>query len=145
MLSYAAQTQSYSLMCRGAIGEDCHWVKCARGAKCDKKIWYVIDVHATCITGDNWNGELFQEAEMTRDAILEKLRDAMQSATEEEVNWNTVTEDTAIGELGFDSLSILDLIYDVQQAFGIEFDAEELVNVNTVGELADFLEEELQA
>ena len=50
-----------------------------------------------------------------------------------------------IGELGFDSLSILDLIYDVQQEFGIEFDAEELVNVNTVGDLADFIAEETKA
>ena len=61
------------------------------------------------------------------------------------LNWDALTDETTIGSLGFDSLSILDLIYDVQQAFGIDFEAEELVNINTVGELTDFLEETLKA
>ena len=39
----------------------------------------------------------------------------------------------------------LDLIYDVQQAFGISFDAEKLVSVRTVGQLADFIGKELDA
>ena len=82
---------------------------------------------------------------MTRKDILEQLRSTMQDASPEPVDWDSITEETTIGELGFDSLSILDLIYDVQQAFGIDFEAEELVNINTVGELADFLEEELKA
>ncbi len=82
---------------------------------------------------------------MTRQDILDKLRIAMQASEIQGVNWDTITEETTIGELGFDSLSILDLIYDVQQMFGVDFDAEDLVNVNTVGELAEFLEEEIQA
>jgi acyl carrier protein len=82
---------------------------------------------------------------MNRTEILEKLRETMEAASPEPVDWDSINEDTAIGALGFDSLSILDLIYDVQQSFGIDFEAESLVNVRTVGELADFLEDALQA
>ena len=64
-------------------------------------------------------------------------------SSDTDVDWGAVTADTLIEKLGFDSLSILDLIYDVQQAFGITFDAEKLTDVRTVGDLADFLEAEL--
>ena len=82
---------------------------------------------------------------MIREDILATLKETMETSAPVHMDWDSITEETTIGELGFDSLSILDLIFDVQQAFGIEFEAQELVNVNTVGELADFLEEELQA
>ena len=82
---------------------------------------------------------------MIRDEILAKLRSTMEESAPAPMDLDAIGEETTIGELGFDSLSILDLIYDVQEAFGIEFEAQELVNVNTVGELADFLEEELKA
>jgi acyl carrier protein len=82
---------------------------------------------------------------MTRAEILDQLRNTMKDSSPIPADWDTLTEDTTIGELGFDSLSILDLIYDVQQSFGIDFEAEELVNINTVGELAEFLEETIKA
>jgi len=59
------------------------------------------------------------------------------------VDWDSVTLESRIDSLGFDSLSILDLIYDIQQAFGIEFEAEEMIGVTTVGELADFLKKKM--
>lgn len=77
---------------------------------------------------------------MTRDEIVEKLKEAMKSSTEVQADWDSVAEDTTIESLGFDSLSILDLIYDIQQLFDVEFDAEEMVGVDTVGALVDFLQ-----
>jgi len=82
---------------------------------------------------------------MTKDEIIEKLREEMKVSSTEEVDWDAVTAETTIESLGFDSLSILDLIYDVQQAFGLTFDAEKLVDVRTVGDLADFIHKELDA
>ena len=82
---------------------------------------------------------------MTHEDIVKRLREIMQSATREAVDWDSVTEATAIGALGFDSLSILDLMYDVQQALGIEFDAVELVHLKTVGDLVSFLEARVAA
>ena len=82
---------------------------------------------------------------MTRNEILNQLRSTMENSSPEPLDYESITEETTIGELGFDSLTILDLIYDVQQTFGLDFEAQELVNVNTVGELAEFLEEQLKA
>lgn len=77
---------------------------------------------------------------MTRQEIVEKLRALMKSASREKVDWDKVTEQSDIRTLGFDSLSILDLVYDIQQSFGAEFDAEELAGVKTVADLVSFLE-----
>jgi acyl carrier protein len=76
---------------------------------------------------------------MNQEEIIERLRTMMKQSSQEPVDWDTVTGETTIDSLGFDSLSVLDLIYDVQQEFGTDFDAEEMVNVATVGELAAFL------
>jgi acyl carrier protein len=76
---------------------------------------------------------------MTREEIINKLRDIMQESTEKRVDWSTVSGETTIESLGFDSLSILDLIYDIQQEFDIQFDAEQLVSIQTVDQLAEFL------
>jgi len=76
---------------------------------------------------------------MTHEEIVSKLREIMKESTEKPVDWSTVSLETSIESLGFDSLSILDLIYDIQQEFDVEFDAEELVSIQTVGELAEFL------
>jgi acyl carrier protein len=78
---------------------------------------------------------------MTGEEILGKLRQIMKRSTEKTVNWDTVTGETAIASLGFDSLSMLDLIYDIQQEFGLEFDAEALTKVRCVQDLVSFLQE----
>ena len=62
------------------------------------------------------------------------------SAKQADIDLDTADENTEIRALGIDSLAMLDLVYDVQQAFGIEFEAQELMGVKTVGELADFIE-----
>jgi acyl carrier protein len=76
---------------------------------------------------------------MNRSEIDRKLRDAMKRASSQAVDWETVTESATIESLGFDSLSILDLIYDIQQEFGLDFDPVELSGVKTVAGLIDFL------
>jgi acyl carrier protein len=77
---------------------------------------------------------------MSQEQIIEKLRTMMKKTSQAKVDWNTMGSNSTIESLGFDSLSILDLIYDIQQEFGFEFDAEELVGIKTVGQLAAFLE-----
>jgi len=78
---------------------------------------------------------------MNQAEILEKLRQTMKKSSPNGTNWETVTLDTTIESLGFDSLSILDLIYDIQQDFGLDFDPTELASVRTVGALVGFLKE----
>ena len=77
---------------------------------------------------------------MTTEQILEKLRLTMKkSSTVQGVNWDSVAAATPIQAIGFDSLAILDLLYDIQQDFGLNFAPEELGSVKTVGDLAAFL------
>ena len=52
---------------------------------------------------------------MTQEEIIKKLRVMMKQSSQADVKWDTVTEESSIESLGFDSLSILDLIYDIQQ------------------------------
>ena len=44
-------------------------------------------------------------------------------------------EETTVESLGFDSLSILDVLYGIEQEFGIELDAGDVMDLKTVGEL----------
>jgi acyl carrier protein len=80
---------------------------------------------------------------MTDGEILGKLRETMKRSSRESVDWSGVSPASTIESLGFDSLTILDLIYDIQQEFGVEFEAESLVGVKTVGELVAFLRKRL--
>ena len=77
---------------------------------------------------------------MTQQQIIDKLRAMMRKSSQAQVDWDAVNAESAIATLGFDSLSILDLVYDIQQEFGFEFEAEELIGIKTVGQLAAFLE-----
>lgn len=78
---------------------------------------------------------------MTHAEVMSRLRSVMKKASNENVDWDAVKEEDTIESLGFDSLTILDLIYDIQQKFSLQFEAETLVGVKTVGELADFLQD----
>lgn len=76
---------------------------------------------------------------MTDSEVMAKLEAVIAKASPKPVDWKSVTAETTIASIGFDSLSILDLIYDIQQAFGLQFDAEEMAGVRTVGDLVRFL------
>lgn len=76
---------------------------------------------------------------MTRNEIERTLRDLIKTTSREKKDWDQVPESTPIAELGFDSLSILDLVYDLQQTFHLEFEAEELMGIKTLADLIDWL------
>ncbi len=80
---------------------------------------------------------------MDRGEILERLRSIMAEASSEAIDWDEVGESTPLESLGFDSLSILDVIYGVEQEFSIEVDAAALADLETVGELLSVLQERL--
>ncbi len=76
---------------------------------------------------------------MTRSEIDHTLRNLMKTSSREKKDWDHVPESTPIASLGFDSLSILDLVYDLQQTFHLDFEAEELLGIKTVADLIDWL------
>ncbi len=78
---------------------------------------------------------------MSDDAIIGRLRDILRESSEEDRDWQKVGAETTIESLGFDSLSILDLLYDVDQEFDIHLEAAEVIDLRTVGEIAALLKE----
>jgi len=80
---------------------------------------------------------------MEQEEIIKMLRHIMKQSSHEKVDWDTVTRESTIDSLGFDSLSILDLVYDIQTTCHVAFEAEELIGIKTVGELATFLKSKM--
>ncbi len=74
-----------------------------------------------------------------RTEILERLRDVLQESAVEERDWAAVTSETTIESLGFDSLTILDVLYDVEEEFGVALEPKRVVKTRTVGEIVHLL------
>lgn len=80
---------------------------------------------------------------MKQDEIIGKLRGIVRDASVEDVDWEGITAQTTIESLGFDSLSILDLLYDIEQELGVKVEAADVMKVETVGEVAALLAERI--
>jgi acyl carrier protein len=84
---------------------------------------------------------------MDRQGIYERLRSvvAESTTTTTTAELDAVAEDTMIAVLGFDSLAVLDLLFDLEEVFGVQITAEEIQRVATVGDLVTLLERRLES
>lgn len=83
-----------------------------------------------------------RETDMSDDeAIIVRLRNVLRDNSAEERDWGGVGGDTTIESLGIDSLSILDLLYDIDQEFDIHLEGSEVMDTRTVGEIATLLKQ----
>ncbi|MCY3931533.1 MAG: acyl carrier protein [Acidobacteria bacterium] len=80
------------------------------------------------------------DADGTAD-VLVRLRDVLRDSAVEEHDWDAVEAETPIESLGFDSLTILDVLYDVEEEFGIALDPKQVVKTRTVGEIITLLQQ----
>ena len=80
---------------------------------------------------------------MSQDSILARLRTILSENAVEDRDWDQVDLKTSFEEIGIDSLSILDLLYDVDQEFGIHLEGSDVVDLRTVGEIVALLEKRL--
>ncbi len=78
---------------------------------------------------------------MERERIIAGLGRIMEESATEDVDWSTVTEVTSFDSFGLDSLAVLDLIFDLEQEFGVEIEAEEMMGMKTIGDLVTFLDQ----
>ena len=78
---------------------------------------------------------------MSKTSIIDRLRDIVRESSAEERDFDAIDADTTIESLGFDSLSILDLLYDIDQEFDINLEAKDVLEIRTVGEIAGLLAE----
>lgn len=76
---------------------------------------------------------------MTNDEIMEGLGRVIEDSAAEDVDWSEVTAATTLESFGFDSLAVLDLIFDIEQEFGVKIPAEDMLKMATVGDLVVYL------
>lgn len=74
-----------------------------------------------------------------RAAIVKRLGAVLEESATEEIEWSAVDESTTLESFGFDSLAVLDLIFDLEQEFGVQISAETMIRLRTVGEVVSLL------
>jgi acyl carrier protein len=82
---------------------------------------------------------------MNRDQIIARLRLLLQKQTDFKGDLNAIHETTKIDQLGFDSISILDFMYDVEADFNVQTEVTDLVKMERVADLVNYLAGKLDA
>jgi acyl carrier protein len=62
-----------------------------------------------------------------------------------EVDATSIADERSIEDLGLSSLDLVNLMYDLEEAFNIELDPEEMLSIGTVGQLMAQLEAKVAA
>jgi len=79
---------------------------------------------------------------MNKEEILSKVRTAFVSVLEHE-NFQLTDETTANDVDGWESITHMMIITEVEKVFGIKFKLMDLMNMNNVGDLINTIESEL--
>ena len=76
---------------------------------------------------------------MSKDNIISELRDLLRTQKQLKTDIDAITLETRFDQIGFDALSILDFMYEVENRFGTFPDMAELVKMQKVDDLVEFL------
>ena len=77
---------------------------------------------------------------MAKEEIFDKLKELVVDqlgVEEDEVTMEATMQD----DLGADSLDLVDLVMSVEEEFGVKVADEDLENIKTVGDIANYIEE----
>lgn len=75
---------------------------------------------------------------MTRQEIFEKLNEVFSDVFDEDI---ALTPETTAADIsGWDSLTHITLISEVEDAFGIKFTMKDVLGMKNVGEMADMIQ-----
>lgn len=77
---------------------------------------------------------------MNREQIVTALHDLLVGQKNLPVDPAAITPDTRLDQLGFDSISILDFMYDVEAKFDVQTEISDLVKMDRVDDLIVYLE-----
>ena len=82
---------------------------------------------------------------MTQEEIVAAQRELLEQQELLKMDIAAITLDTRLDRLGFDSLSVLDFVYDVENRFKVSIEVADLVALERVDELAEYLRRKLAA
>ena len=71
--------------------------------------------------------------------IIGQLRGILEESSTVEPDWSAFGPSATIESLGLDSLTILDLLYDIEEEIGVRLEAKEVLNIKTLGEIVNLL------
>jgi acyl carrier protein len=76
---------------------------------------------------------------MNREQIIAALKALLGTQQKLKVDVNAITEGTRLDQMGFDSISILDFMYEVESKFNTRIEVADLVRMEVVRDLIDHL------
>jgi len=76
---------------------------------------------------------------MTRDQIVTGLKDVLRRQKQVKVDVDAIDLASRLDRLGFDSLAVLDFMYDVEDRFKVRMEVADLVRLQTVEDLIQHL------
>ena len=82
---------------------------------------------------------------MTKEDIVSALRELLRKQKQLKVDVDAVQLDTRFDQIGFDSLSILDFMSDVENRFSVVPEMADLVRMQKVSDLIEYLHARVQA
>ena len=53
---------------------------------------------------------------------------------------DTLSEEASLESLGVDSLGVIELMFEVEEVFGVQFDADTAASLRTVGDVAEHID-----
>jgi acyl carrier protein len=80
---------------------------------------------------------------MNRDQITDTLKSLLRQQDKIKIDVNSIGEETRIDRIGFDSISILDFMYEVENRFNTRMEVADLVRMEVVRDLIDHLQGKL--
>ena len=72
--------------------------------------------------------------------VIERLIEVAKNVLED-VDFSEISEDSSLEEMGVNSISMLMLMVNIEDEFGITFPVERVGELKTVGEVADVIKE----
>ena len=77
---------------------------------------------------------------MNRDQIVDTLKSLLGQQEKISIDLSSINEETRIDRIGFDSISILDFMYEVEEKFQTRIEVADLVRMEIVRDLIDHLQ-----
>ena len=80
---------------------------------------------------------------MDRTDITAKMKELLAKQKHFNADLDAINESVKLDSIGFDSITIMDFMYDVEAEFDIQTEIADLVKLETVGDMLDYLQAQI--